>query len=156
MQWFNKELKIERNKITAMYKRYRKNRDNAQLKEIYINSRNKYKKLIKETKKKSWINFCTETKDAYGGLYKYIAGKKLQNTDLIFMTLTDSEIFDAYDEVAERLMIEHFKINEVPTDIYEFTTNGKYNLIPDKELIGIRELKYALSKQAVNKAPGWE
>lgn len=154
--WFTTEIKTARNHVSALYKRYRRNLENEAYRNTYLEFRNKYKRQVREAKKKAWYQFCAQTNDSFGNLYKFINGKQLKTTDLIFTSLEDSLPFASYDDVAERLMQEHYDINNVPDDIFEYISDKSYENDNDFYNISFRELKYALSQQANAKAPGWD
>lgn len=71
LHWFSPELKYERNRVCALYKRYNKNRDNVNYKDLYTAARNEYKNMVKLAKKKSWRCYCENTTEVYGNLYKF-------------------------------------------------------------------------------------
>lgn len=58
-----------------------------QYKEDYLKSQNIYSKHIKETQRESWFQYCENTSNAYGNLFKFVTNKKLMYNDLIFTTL---------------------------------------------------------------------
>lgn len=152
--WFTSELRIERNRLNAIYKRSIKNPEENHYRELYKIARNKYKKSVKYAKRKSWQSFCSNTENAFGNLFKFISGKNIKHTDLIFTVLEDSAPMASYDDVAMQLMKEHFDINSGVNSSGSHYSNYIYNLDPDFVEITYREIKHALSKQALNKAPG--
>lgn len=153
-RWYTDELRVERNKVNAHYKRYRKNLQNLNYRDSYITARRAYKQNIRKTKRASWIRFCSRIEDAYGNLYKFISGKKTSHSDMAFSTLESSEVFDSYDVVAESLMQEHFKINAVPQVRHEFVSASDFKDSQDYHPFTKRELKAVLGQQNNNKAPG--
>lgn len=152
--WFTNDLKIERNKVNALYKRSVRNSENETYREKYREARNQYKKHVKLAKKNSWLDYCQKTDEVYGNLFKYISGKTLTHEDLIFTVLNDLEPMASYDDVARQLMRDHFVTDEVQPQSTNF--HSVLNFSNDHNFVRIsnRELKYALSKQANNKAPG--
>lgn len=154
IRWFTQDLKTQRNKVSAMYKRYVKNPDDNDMRESYKNARRAYNKNVRRAKKTSWENFCNKTNDSFGTLYKFVSGKATRHTDYIFTKLNDSECFDSYDEVARSLMVEHFGIDNVPANIHDFTSQV-FNNVDCKDVTN-RELNYVISKQDNNKAPGYD
>lgn len=72
------------------------------------------------SKIQSWMIFCEMIPETYGRLYKYINGKDLKNSDLIFMTMENSTVFEPYDDATTRLINSHFVIARPPADIYKF------------------------------------
>lgn len=156
VSWYTKELKADRNKVNACYKRYKKNLGNIEYKENYIKARNCYKKKVKIAKRNSWMRYCETTMDPFGGLFKYISGKTLKQDEMIFTTLENNTVFDTYDDVAHSLMEAHFDVANQPSQIHEFVSNHSFIPTIDFPPINKRELKYALSRQALNKAPGYD
>lgn len=156
LKWYTETLRIERNKVNAAYKRSRRYPDNMVYKNSYHVLRNNYKKNIKITRKKSWLTFCEKTSDAFGTVYKYIAGKYLQHTDMIFTILENSHIFDTYDDVVKNLMEEHFGILHPPEVIYEYTPDIDMVMHEEHPLFTHREMRYAVFQQDVSKAPGYD
>lgn len=51
IKWFNNDIRIVRNKVSALYRRHIRNPDDDALKEIYIKARIDYKKMLKKTKR---------------------------------------------------------------------------------------------------------
>lgn len=76
------------------------------------------------------------------------------HTDLIFTVLENSEPFDSYDGVAEDFMIEHFGIDKIPRNVFNFVSSDNMDI--DDIFISVthKEIKYALDQQSSNKAPG--
>lgn len=156
IRWYTDNLKSQRNKVAASYKRHRRNPEDTVLLDLYKKYRNEYKKSVKVAKKKSWIDFCDKTNEAFGNLHNYISGKNLKYNDLIFTRLDGSATFDSYNEVAQDLMREHFSTDTVPEEIYEFTSNMIHNISVFRYPVTNRELKYALNMQHNGKAPGYD
>lgn len=154
IKWFSEKLRSARNKVSAHYKRYIRNPEDVNLKEIYVKHRREYKKLVKKAKRDSWTNFCHDTSDTYGTLYKYITGKTTKPSDFIFTRFDNSTPFDSYDDVAKDLMKEHFSVDKIPTEIFNFTSTGK--VAGDVMEVTTREMRYAMSCQKNNKAPGYD
>lgn len=113
IKWFNNNIRIERNKVAVLYKRHIRNPDNQNMRDEYIQARNRYKKIVKKANRDSWSTFCYNTSETYGTLYKYITGKTSKPSDFIFTRLENSQEFDAYDDVAQDLMKEHFNVDQL-------------------------------------------
>ena len=56
--WYTKDLKIQRNKLNALYKRSNKNPGNTMYRFLYNKERASYKKNIRIAKRNSWLNYC--------------------------------------------------------------------------------------------------
>lgn len=82
--WFTSEIRQERDRVSALYKRYKNNLHNHDYRDAYIKQTNVYKKLVREAKKKAWYVYCEKTSETFGNLYKFIKGKSLKFSDLIF------------------------------------------------------------------------
>lgn len=67
-KWWNDSLKSQRNKIAALYKRFKKSGD-PKWKIAVKREKAIYKKQIKQTKLSSWQSFCTSTSDKFGQLH---------------------------------------------------------------------------------------
>lgn len=104
IHWYTSDLRISRNRINAKYKRMVKNPDNERYKNSYLEERRLYKKHMRKAKADSWLDFCQTTTQSYGGLYKYVAGKKMKHTDMVFTVAEESEVFDTYDMVLRDLI----------------------------------------------------
>lgn len=152
IRWYSDELRTDRNKVAALYKRCVKNPDDENIRENYRNHRRAYSKKVKKAKRDSWEKFCNSTNNSYGNLYKYIAGKTTKHSDFIFTRLDNSEPFDSYDDVAKLLMEEHFGVDRIPGNVHDFVADGEE--LEDFKDVSSRELKYIISKQSNNKAPG--
>lgn len=154
ISWYTLELKILRNKVNAMYKRSTRNADSQEYREAYKIQRNIYKRAVIETKKKSWLNYCERTEEAYGNLYKYISGKYIKQSDTIFTIFEDSTPFDSYDEVAYNLMKTHFNVLDIPSQSHTFITVKDFGNDKDFPRVSNRELKFVIGQQSLNKASG--
>lgn len=154
VRWFSNNLRSQRNKVAASYKRHRRNLEDDSLRELYKKYRNDYKKSVKLAKRNNWLEYCEKTSDAFGKLHNYISGKNLKHNDLIFTRLDGSASFDSFNEVAEMLMNEHFAIDRIPDAIHEFNSDTIYNGLDSSPPVTNRELKYALNMQHNGKAPG--
>lgn len=117
LKWFTNDLRIERNKVNAAFKRTRKYPDIPQYRDTYVLIRRKYKQNLKVCRRKSWLQFCERTSNAFGSVYKFVSGKALHNTDFFFTILENSHVFETYDDVLERLMEEHFGVSQLPVDL---------------------------------------
>lgn len=156
IRWFSDNLRIQRNKVAASYKRHRRNLEDDSLKEIYKKYRNEYKKSVKMAKRENWLTYCEKTNDAFGKLHEYISGKNLKHNDLIFTRLDGSTSFDSYNEVAAMLMNEHFAVDNIPDNIFEYNSDTVYQGTDSPDPVTSRELKYALNRQNNGKAPGYD
>lgn len=156
MIWFTGTLRMQRNRVNALYKRMLRNLDEEEYRQNYKTSRLEYKKAIKAAKKDAWLKFCEQTNTAYSDLYKFVSGKKLRHTDLVHTTLEDSEVFDTETEVTKALLNEHFKVNQIPDRIHEFIPEGLGVSEFSGSPITYRELRYAVQNQHINKAPGYD
>lgn len=156
INWYTLELKIERNKVNALYKRHRRNLENDHYREAFISARRGYKRNLRKARKDGWTNFCRKTNEAYGNLYKYVSGKKFNPSDMAFSTLEKSEVFDDYDNVASLLMSEHFRVNEIPLEVHAHVSNRDFGSSPEFHPFTKRELKTVLYQQSNNKAPGYD
>lgn len=152
--WYTPELKSMRNKINALYKRYVRNSQIQEYREVYVKERNIYKRKIREAKKKSWLKFCSSTNNAFGNLYKFLSGKNLHHTDFIYTALENSVPFATYDDVADDLMKEHFHVDIVPPITYEYISRMQYDGDPDFRKTTDKEIEYVIKQQANGKAPG--
>lgn len=152
--WFTDDIRILRNRVSAAYKRHCKYPDNTDYKDLYVTLRKSYKKTVKKAKLNSWTNFCEKTEESYGTLYKYISGKTLKNTDLIFTKLENNSVFDTHDDVGNNLLNAHFQINNLPNNISEYISPNNFS--NTNESIGVtpKELQFVLTLQNNNKAPG--
>lgn len=68
--WWNDKLRIARNYVRALY---RKTKLQTAIPEDilkYKSERAKYKKMILDSKRTSWLNFCQKAKDPYGKIKK--------------------------------------------------------------------------------------
>lgn len=153
-QWYTTDLKIMRSKLNALYKRFVKNSQNGSYREAYVRERNNYKKQVRIAKKRSWINFCSSTDNAFGNLYKFLSDKSLTHTDFIYTALENSAHFSTYDDVAADLMVEHFHVDERPKRIFSYVSHSNYN--DEVEYLGVtdKELAFALKQQAIGNVPG--
>lgn len=154
VRWFTENLRSQRNKVAASYKRHRRNPEDESLLELYKTYRNEYKKSVKLAKRNNWLEYCERTNDAFGRLHNYISGKNLKHNDLIFTRLDGSAAFDSFNEVADNLMREHFATDSVPDNIHEFNSDTIFHGLDSPHPVTNRELKYALSMQHNGKAPG--
>lgn len=152
--WYTNALKTERNRVNALYKRHRKNLDNMQYRDNYLIGRRLYKQHLRSAKRSGWLGFCRRTDNAYGNLYKYISGKKINHSDMAFSTLENSSVFASYDDVATTLMKDHFNVDLEPDTVHDFESDRDFGDHPDFYLFTRRELQFALHCQNNNKAPG--
>lgn len=68
-----------------------------------------------------------------------------------------SSVFDSYNDVAESLMREHFNIHDIPPNPYEYRSSFNIDFTTyNAESVTTREIKYAISMQNNNKAPGFD
>lgn len=155
-EWFTDEIRIERNKLSALYKRTIRNPTVDTYKTDYKYHRNQYKNKVKRAKRKAWLDYCEKTSEVHGNLYKFTAGKNLRHSDFIFTHLEHSAPFSNYDDIANQLMEEHFGVNVMPDNITEYVSDRSYFGDPGFRYITSRELKYAVAQQASNKAPGYD
>lgn len=152
--WYTPQLRSERNKVNALYKRYTRNLATPGYREAYILARRHYKSNLRIAKKKAWINFCNKTNDSYGNLYKYISGKRLNHSDLTFTTFENSSVFSGYDDIAASLMETHFDIHDDPVIKHEYVSDRDYGTDTDFIKFSRRELMHAIKCQNNKKAPG--
>lgn len=87
--WWNESLKTHRNKISALYKRFKSSGDPkwkiALKKESAL-----YKKHIKQAKYTSWQSFCSNTSEKFGQAFKIANNKNLKNQHFIHTVLQNS------------------------------------------------------------------
>lgn len=134
LKWYTEVFRIGRNQVNAAYKRMKKYPDAQEYRDTYLLTRNKYKRNHRITRKKSLLSFCEKSSDAFGTVYKYIAGKSLHHTDLVFTTWENSHVFDTYDDVVSKLMEEYFRISQILDQIHY--------CIPDKDKVGQTDLNW--------------
>lgn len=154
--WYTPELRSNRNRVNALYKRWSKNPDLIEYRETYRLARTQYKKMVRETKRKAWHDYCSKTANAYGSVFRYVTNKQLRHTDLVFTTLEESDAFDTYDDVVQMLLREHFKIDQVPDNVHSYTPSLPLGDDDDYNEFTVRELRYVLAQQHNNKAPGYD
>lgn len=151
--WWNDKLKIHRNKISALYKRFKKSGD--QKWRIKINQeRAKYKLQIKHEKIKSWQNFCTKTTDRFGQAFKIAIGKKLKHQHFIHTLLDNSPPYSTKSEIFTQLLDHHFptpntSTQEEPDPVLEEDPQTSF-----PPLFSFKEIKSAFKEQNNLKAPG--
>lgn len=148
--WWSGELRAERNKLKALYKKLRKSTNNETIQVLTIKYRKslaQYKKKIKIAKLNSWKSFCTNHSDTYGTLFKILNNKLLSTTDLIYTNLETLPINSDYEDVQNELLNYHFDLSSSPPP--------EFSMIPTfSPLLSKREFFYALGCQSLNKAPG--
>lgn len=147
-QWWTIDLKIQRNKISALLKRYKRTKELTDLIN-YKKHRAAYKKAIQTQKVKSWRKFCSETRDKFGTLYKIIGNKTLNNTDLIHSTLLNTHHDSNYQDTFNHLIKHHFKL-EPPNIQMEQEPTASSTFPP----ITIQEILEASHSLNGKKAPG--
>lgn len=153
--WWSDSLRTHRNKVSALYKRFRKSGD-TKWKIALKKERAKYKIHIKSEKLKSWQNFCTTTTNKFGQAFKIATNKNLKNHHFIHTTLENNKPYETKSEVFEQLINYHFPI---PAE-----QQGK---LPDPGLgeepqqntpppFTLKEIKTVLNEQHNLKAPGFD
>lgn len=109
---------------------------------------------MKREKKQAWLNYCEQTNENYGNLYKYVSKKILRHDDLIFTCLENSVPFSTYNDVAHQLMLEQFGIDELPANAHEYISTINHGADLDFIPVTNREIKHAIGQQSISKAPG--
>ncbi|GBM82343.1 Putative protein in type-1 retrotransposable element R1DM [Araneus ventricosus] len=88
-KFWNSELRIYRNRVTALYKKYNSLKRNGELEVLvqaegitYRKERSELKKLINLTKRKAWEAFCSRYQIKYGHTFKVAFQKYKRNSNL--------------------------------------------------------------------------
>lgn len=150
--WWNEDLRIKRNKLSAMRKRYIRCKS-ASMKlvhyQTYMQFRNEYKKLIKNTKTESWKRYCDidNMSDVYKKIYRIFKTRRT----------TDREIGKLYTDQTTAIYntkdIQEALLNKFFPDVSHALLNQEFNQNIDKP-ITMAELSYIMNNLNIKKAPG--
>lgn len=147
-QWWTNDLKIQRNKVSALLKKYNRTKETIDMIN-YKKHRAIYKKAIQTQKIRSWRKFCTTTQDKFGTLFKIIGNKTLKNTDLIHSTLLDTHHDSNYQDTFKHLIDNHFKLE--PPHFFITQHPLPSSTFPPITIQEIQEASHSLNGK---KAPG--
>jgi hypothetical protein len=145
--WWSRSLRAARNKLTALFKKYKRT-GMTEDKIEYNRQRALYKKQINDSKKKSWVNFCKNTDVKFGKAFNVVRDRFLNNSSLVHIRLNGMPLNSDYVEIYDKLIDTHFYTHNV-VEIRDTEYEKDDNLV-----LGVLELKRAIKKQALNKAPG--
>jgi len=147
INWWNEALLVQRKKVTALYKKFKRTKDKYDLIK-YKKERAIYRKNINDSKRDSWRKFCTTTRDKFGKAFNIIRDKTLDHKALIHIALDGMPIDSDYHQVYDKLINFHFSIVDSP--VFENLTLSNLG----NNSINFAELKEAINSQANKKAPG--
>ena len=156
-QWWNPELSRLRVQVRALWRRYRAFPDNANHWEDYKETRNSFKKAIREAKRDSWRRFCAgvEGPSAASRLYRLL-GK--DPTSHVSEIRPPGEVDPSERSVLEHLMNTHFPgsqllaRNDFPVRPNQYPT--EYDLQQAKTVITEDRVTWAINSFAPYKASG--
>lgn len=154
-KWWNDSLKIQRNKIAALYKRFKKSGD-PKWKIAVKRERAIYKKQIKQTKLSSWQSFCTSTSDKFGQAFKIAHSKNLKNQHFIHTILQNSTPYHTKSDIFKQLIDHHFPAPEISIPHLLDPATEEADSFSPPPLISFKEIKAAFNEQNNLKAPGFD
>jgi len=98
MPWLTEELTIMRKRLNELRRRYKRTRNNEELRHQreaqYLEGKGRYTSTIKKEKLSSWIAYCnlTPATNPWNEVYKLAAGKKKNNTQLTTLRKPDGTL----------------------------------------------------------------
>lgn len=147
LAWWSSDLRTQRNKVNALYRRLRSSQD-PRLRSIHQRERAIYKKMINKAKTTSWRSFCTASKDKFGSTFEIIRNKSFNYASLVHLSLDGQPLCTELPNVYKQLIETHFDIQTSQAPSVEVLQQS-----PVKP-ITIKEIRFAVHSQGLNKAPG--
>lgn len=143
--WWSTELRVQRNKVAALYKKAKLSNYEQGPLLAYKKERAIYQKLILKQKEKAWTELCKNETNPFG-ITKNLAFQKFQDTQISY--LPDALPTASRSETLMKLTEDIFgksKDNEENPAIEESH---------DQQPFTTREIKNAIYSFNINKAPG--
>lgn len=150
--WWTASLKTQRNKISALRKKFRNTKD-PKWRALLQRERAKYKKQIKIEKLNSWKKFCSNTKETFGQQFKIATNKRLKNHHFIHTSLQGSHPNITKQEIFQDLLNHHFPINNLGMPPLQDPASGE-DLPLKPPIFSFKEINSAINEQNNLKAPG--
>lgn len=148
LHWYTEDLRIMRNKIKAIYLRFKRTKD-IKYKILHSRERARYKLKIKEAKDGAWKNYCNKTSDTFGKAFNIMKDKDMDYRNYVHVRLEDMSLnTSSTSEINENLIKFHFNI--VDNAVTELTSLNNFPAITLPELLNASNLLNA------DKAPGYD
>lgn len=147
--WWNENLRKERNRLNAVYKRYKRT-NNEQVKLLFKQLKANYQKSINREKIKSWTMYCRKTTETFGNVFNIARDKVFNQNYLIHTKLDGMPINSTQTDVEKQLLKHHFQTQTISLPIYSEYYTRSHQFSP----FNYYELKSAIEQQNANKAPG--
>ena len=150
--WWNPELTKEKRKVSRLKEAFRREKDDAKRAEKYSSfqtANSRYKKLIRQTRTKSWRDFVSEVgnEEPFGFVYKHAAGKIRTETAISAVKTADGTTM-GMRETAQVLLNAHIPDDKIDDDTEELKSIRKsVEKPPDTEdtaAIVLAEVKLAV------------
>lgn len=159
--WWNKELKSQRSKIKALRRRFKKTTDTNERKQyilIYKKELAIYKKNLRETKNKSWAEYCTNNKEKFGTLHKIATNKIFKPTNFTSLkNQTNNADTTNTKEILSKIIDEVFPEDNPNLDTIEQkdlrNELNSSNQFKEKPFSN-KEIQFIINKLNKKKAPG--
>lgn len=158
LNWWSPELATERNKVTALHRRYI-SLPTPENKSKLNKHKALYRRHIKLAKRSSWKHFCHSQTDPFGTPFKLIRDKNLKFNDLIHTSLEGMLLNTNKLDIQEYLTNHHFPSpnnNFEPYPLKSTPQSTQASNPPIFPPIITVEIDQAIKEQNLNKAPGFD
>lgn len=147
LHWWTEDLRIRRNKLKAMYTRYKKNPDQVHFKQQYAKEHATYKTEIRKSKLRAWRNYCSTTKDKFGSAFAIMKGTNGNSSNTHNMITPEMPVTTTSDELQTALVKHHFAVGNYEQE--ETALHANYIQI------NAPEIRNSLRNSNPNKARPW-